>query len=64
MILYIPNQTIQQLMSQILMVDGFGDLGFYTLGILYLAQMIGAVVATKITSSIGIAKTLVLGGVF
>lgn len=45
------------------MADGFGDLGFYTLGIQYLAQTIGSIVATKIKGKIGISKTMVLGGI-
>lgn len=44
------------------MDDGFGDLGFYTLAILCMSQIFGALVATKIYGAIGVAKTMVLGG--
>ena len=62
LVLYIPFNTCQNTMSQIQEENGFGNLGFLLLGIIYVAQMFGSVVSAQICSKIGLQWTFVIGG--
>lgn len=48
-------------MSDVQEQNGFGSLGFWMLGILYLFQMIGSVMSAAFVQQVGIVKTLVFG---
>ena len=61
LVLYIPFNTCQNTMSQIQKENGFGNLGFLVIGILYFAQMFGSLVSAQICSKIGLQWTFVVG---
>jgi MFS family permease len=52
------------LISDIQDKNGFGSLGFTLLGILYLFQMVGAVISSAFSARYGIKATLVVGFLF
>ena len=49
-------------MSEILEADGYGVIGFYSLGILYVGQSTGSVVTSTLIHKIGMKKVLGIGG--
>ena len=58
---YIPFMTVQNLISSIEEADNFGSLGFELLAVLYLFQMIGAILGASIASKIGLKITFGVG---
>lgn len=58
---YIPFMTVQNLITSIEEANNFGSLGFELLAVLYLFQMIGAVLGVSISSKIGLKVTFGLG---
>ena len=58
---YIPFMTVQNLMSEIEKANDFESLGFQLLAVLYLFQMMGAILGASITSKIGLKQTFVVG---
>jgi heme A synthase len=64
MLLYIPTNTSQNLISDVQDKSGFGNLGFILLGIFYLFQMIGALCSAAFIQNTGITKGMVIGSFF
>ena len=61
MLIYIPFNSCQNLMSQIMSENGFGSIGFLLLGIFYVGKIGGSLVQNKICSALGRSKTFTLG---
>lgn len=61
LICYIPFMTVQNLITNLDEVNGFGSLGFTLLAILYLFQMVGSVFGAAIVSKLGLKMTFILG---
>lgn len=58
---YIPFMTVQNLITEIEKANHFDSLGFQLLAVLYLFQMIGAILGASIASKIGMKLTFGIG---
>lgn len=43
--------------------DGFGQMGFYILAVLYLFMGIGSIVSTAVINRFGSRKCMIIGGI-
>ncbi|CDW84340.1 major facilitator superfamily protein [Stylonychia lemnae] len=59
--LFIAFNTAQNIQSEALEDDGFGKLGFWSIGILYLSIMVGCFFSTAVQNKIGDVKCMALG---
>ena len=50
------------MMSLVMSKNGFGNLGFYALGVLYIAWGLGSIIATAVMNQIGYRMCMVIGG--
>jgi hypothetical protein len=64
MLMYIPNDITQNLISDQQNENGYGNLGFISMGLLYLSQMAMSIYAAAITAKIGITWSTVIGSFF
>ena len=60
--LFIPYMVVQNLISDVESENGFGSLGFILLGIIYLFQCVGSILAPAIIAKFGMRKSVVAGG--
>ena len=63
LILYTALYSCANLQSTVLKDDGFGQLGFYILALLYLAMVFGAIVSTAVINKYGTKVCLVAGAI-
>ena len=59
--LYIPFNATQNMMASIQNDNGFGNLGFKLVGVVYLFQCIASCVSAAVANAIGIKKAFIIG---
>jgi MFS family permease len=62
LILYTAFNSASNLQSLVMNEDGFGQLGFYILAVLYFFMGIGSLISTAIINRYGTKFCLILGG--
>lgn len=55
------NST-QNMMALIMAKNGFGNLGFYSLGVLYFSWGMGSMISTAVMNRLGFRMCMVMGG--
>lgn len=63
LMLYIAFNSAANLQSLIMSDDGFGQLGFYILALLYFFMGIGSLISTAVINKFGTKVCLIIGGV-
>eukprot|EP00347_Sterkiella_histriomuscorum_P022750 403337297 len=63
LLMYIAFNSASNLQSQIMDTDGFGQMGFYILAVLYLFMGFGSLLSTAIINKYGSRKCMIAGGI-
>lgn len=63
MLLYMAFNSANNIESELISDDGFGQLGFILLAVLYLNMGIGSLISTAVINKGGTKTCLILGGI-